>query len=396
MRIAVYSRQPEGLKRLTEQLSTDKRVSHLRVIPVDTQSVDESAWQTIDVLIFDELIGDWITPGELERLSKAYPDVFIMLLTRQDSGSLFIDAVSAGVRSILRWPATPAEIDHALAQCLDRLSRHGTRYQGKTLAFIGAKGGSGSTFVALNLGYVWATRLDKRVLLVDLDLQYGDASFGLGETQHPSNVVQVTQDENLDEVYLESACVQLRRNLFLLPSPLSLEEGRRLAPVRLEKMLVLAARLFDVVIIDLPAQIDDTTIRCMEHCNQVLQIVSPTVTDLRNQQRQLRYLHELGIPVAKVGTIINRMPRDERRRRNVDPFAAEIVRHLSGSNLGTLPRDNETAALALGAGESVVTVSPDSSLSQGLIALAHSLLGLSPAESPARVGWRRWLNWSGR
>ena len=38
--------------------------------------------------------------------------------------------------------------------------------------------------------------------------------------------------------------------------------------------------------------------------------------DLRNQQRQLRYLHDLGIPVAKVGTLINRMPTADRRRRN--------------------------------------------------------------------------------
>lgn len=396
MRIAVYSRQPEGLKRLIDQLSTDKRVSHVRVMPVVDQGIDESTWQSIDVLIFDELIGEWITRAQLERLSNAHPDVFIMLLTRQDSGALFIDAVSAGVRSILRWPATPAEIDHVLTQCLDRLSRHGTRHQARTLSVIGAKGGSGATFVALNLGYVWATRLDKRTLIIDLDLQYGDASFGLGESKHPSNVVQVTQDENLDQVYLESACVQLRRNLYLLPSPLSLGEARRLDAGRLERMLVLASRLFDVVIIDLPTQIDGNAISCMEHSNQVLQVVAPTVADLRNQQRQLRYLHDLGIPVAKVGTIINRMPSEERRRRNIDPFSDEIARHLSSSNLGTLPRDNENAALAMGAGEAVVTVSPDCMLSRSLVQLAHSLMGLTTSSGAGPSGWRRFMPFSGR
>ena len=392
MRIALYSKQLDGLKRLVEQLATDKRVSHLRTVSVDGAEAGDLSLHNVDVLILDDLIGEWITPAELEKLSNSHPDALIMLIARQDSSALFVDAVGAGVRSILRWPATPAEIDHAIAQCLDRLSRHGARHDGRTFTILAAKGGSGATFTALNLAYIWATRLEKRTLIIDLDLQYGDATFGLGESKHRSNVVQVAQDETLEASYLESACVPLRRNLFLLPSPVSLEEAARLEPSRLDNLLVLASRLFDVVIIDLPSHIDRITTCCMEHSNQVLQVVAPTVVDLRNQQRQLRYLHELGVPVAKVGTLINRMPMAERRRRSADPFAAEIERHLSSRTLGRLPRDDDAAALAIGAGESVVTVAPDSPLSRALESTAHSLLGVTAGETAIPSGWRRWLS----
>ena len=392
MRIALYSRQLDGLKRLIEQLATDKRVSHLRSVHVDSAFAESLVLHNVDVLILDDLIGEWITPAELEKLSNAHPDVLIMLITRQDSSALFVDAVGAGVRSILRWPATPAEIDHAVAQCLDRLSRHGARHEGRTFTILAAKGGSGATFIALNLAYVWATRLDKRTLIIDLDLQYGDATFGLGESKHRSNVVQVAQDETLEASYLESACVPLRRNLFLLPSPVSLDEAARLEPARLENLLVLASRLFDVVIVDVPIHIDRLTTACMEHSNQVLQVVAPTVVDLRNQQRQLRYLHDLGIPVAKVGTLINRMPTAERRRRNMDPFAAEIERHLSGRTLATLPRDDDAASLSIGAGESVVTVAPASPLSRAIEAAASALLGVTTVQQSTRSPWSRWLS----
>lgn len=392
MRIALYSRQLDGLKRLIEQLATDKRVSHLRTAAVTTAPAAELSLHNVDVLILDDLIGEWITPAELEKLSNAHPDVLVMLIARQDSSALFVDAVGAGVRSILRWPATPAEIDHAVAQCLDRLSRHGARHEGRTLTILAAKGGSGATFVVLSLAYVWATRLDKRTLIIDLDLQYGDATFGLGGSKHRSNVVQVAQDETLDPSYLESACVPLRRNLFLLPSPVSLDEAARLEPARLENLLALASRLFDVVVIDVPSRIDRLGTCCMEHSNQVIQVVAPTVVDLRNQQRQLRYLHDLGIPVAKVGTLINRMPTADRRRRNVDPFATEIERHLSARTLGTLPRDDDAAALALGAGESVVTVAPDSPLSRALETVASSLLGVTGVAPSAGSRWSRWLS----
>jgi pilus assembly protein CpaE len=177
-----------------------------------------------------------------------------------------------------------------------------------------------------------------------------------------------------------------------LPSPVSLDEAARLEPARLENLLALASRLFDVVVIDVPSRIDHIATCCMEHSNQVLQVIAPTVVDLRNQQRQLRYLHDLGIPVAKVGTLINRMPSAERRRRNVDPFASEIERHLSNRTLGTLPRDDDAAALALGAGESVVTVAPDSPLSRAFETVASSLLGVTTVTQNKGSRWSRWLS----
>ena len=389
MRIVLYSRRPDDLQRLSAQLSTDKRVSHLRTVTVDS-AAGTPAFENLDVLILDDLIGDWISVADLERASNAHPDVIVMLVTRQDSSSLFIDAVGAGVRNILRWPATPAEIDHAVAQCVERLTHSGSRHEGKVFSIIGTQGGSGATFVALNLGYAWATNLDKRTLLIDLDLQYGDASFGLGEARHRANVLQCLQDEAVDPAYLESVCVQLRRNLYLLPSPVSLADSPRLDTTRLEGLLDVAARLFDVIIVDLPRHIDACTTACMTHSNQVLQVVTPTVAGLRNQQRQLQYLHELGIPLAKVGTLINRAP-DESRWGGTDPFAAEIERHLGSRTVGKLPRDDDAAALALGAGEAVTTVAPDSALATALTTLAAALLGSPAAPATPAASALRWL-----
>jgi pilus assembly protein CpaE len=392
MRILLCSSRLEELQRLTGQLSTDKRVSHMRTVAVDSTPGVMPSLDNVDVLILDDLIGDWISVADLEKRSNAHPEVIVMLVTRQDSSGLFIDAVGAGVRNILRWPATPAEIDHAIAQCAERLTRSGSLHEGRVFSIIGTKGGSGATFVALNLAHAWATHLDKRTLLIDLDLQYGDASFGLGETKQRSNVVQCVQEEPLERSYLESVCIPLRRNLYLLASPVNLEEGLRLEASRLEGLIDLASRLFDVVIIDLPLHIDARTVACMTHSNQALQVVTPTVAGLRNQQRQLQYLHDLGIPLAKVGTLVNCAPVDELWRM-ADPFAAEIERHLGSRTLGTLPRDDEAAALALGAGEAVTTVAPDSRLAAAFSDLAGSLLGVT-AQTPTPAS--KALRWFSR
>ena len=390
MRLVIYSRRPDELQRLTGQLSTDKRVSHVRTVAVDESGPGTLDFDNVDVLILDDLIGDWISVADLEKSSNARPEVIVMLVTRQDSSTLLIDAVGAGVRSILRWPATPAEIDHAVAQCIERLTHGGSRHEGRTISVIGTQGGSGATFVALNLGQACAAVHGKRTLLVDLDLQYGDASFGLGETRHHASIMQCLQEESLDPAFLESVCVQLRRNLYLLPSPVSVDSGLCLDTSRLELLLDIAARLFDVVIIDLPHHIDACTTASMTHSNQVLQVTAPTVAGLRNQQRQLQYLHELGIPLAKVAVVVNRTS-DGGRWAGSDPFAAEIERHLGSRTLGKLPRDDEAAALALGAGEAVAIVAPESRLAAALSGLAASLLGAPTEQATPAATARRWL-----
>jgi pilus assembly protein CpaE len=112
----------------------------------------------------------------LERLARHYHAAHFMLLTREHQQDLLIRAMRAGVREVLQLPL----VHRAFHEAMDRIAATaGVSHMrdGKVLAFISCKGGSGATFISTNFGYALATLADKKVLLIDLHGQFGDATL---------------------------------------------------------------------------------------------------------------------------------------------------------------------------------------------------------------------------
>lgn len=392
MRVLLLTTRPDDISALRDQLAADKRISHVASIAVDSISRSKPPVDDIDLLIIDEDFERSFGLHELERLSRSHPQLLILLLVRHENADFLVRAVSAGVREILRWPATSTEINHAVTQCLEKVTGLGHERNGQVISLIAAKGGSGATFVTANLGFACASELGQRVLLIDLDLQYGDLSFALGEKTRAAHVGVLCQDETLDREFLEASCTPLRHNLSLLSAPVSMVSSEHPEPTQISRLLALAAHSFDLVLVDLPTRIDSLSISAMLQSNRILQIVAPTVTDLRNQQRQSQYLHDGGVPLAKASVVLNKMPHQSTGDAFINPFAAEIRQQLAGKILGSIPSDDETALLSLGAGESVVTIARGSAISQSTLTLARQLCHVTESRKTWRDRLKTWLD----
>jgi pilus assembly protein CpaE len=112
----------------------------------------------------------------LERLARHYHAAHFMLLTGQHQPDILIRAMRAGVREVLQLPL----VHRAFHEAMDRIAATTgvqTVRDGKVMAFISCKGGSGATFISTNFGYALATLADKKVLLIDLHGQFGDAAL---------------------------------------------------------------------------------------------------------------------------------------------------------------------------------------------------------------------------
>ena len=129
-----------------------------------------------DIVIFDSSS----FPGEgvamLERIAQQFPKAVMMLLSSDRSPETLIAAMRAGVREVLPLPVLQSDIEVAIERISQKIEAS-TNEDGKILSFISCKGGSGATFIAANLSHALATLGRKRVLLVDLNQQCGDAAL---------------------------------------------------------------------------------------------------------------------------------------------------------------------------------------------------------------------------
>jgi len=124
----------------------------------------------------------------LDRLRQRFPDgdVPCILVTPQPTAELLMRAMRMGVRSVLRWPLDPREFNDELAR-LDTRAQVGETLA-RTIAFTSCKGGSGTTFAAANFAAAVAALRNKRVLLVDLVQQFGDAAFVVTDKAPPATL----------------------------------------------------------------------------------------------------------------------------------------------------------------------------------------------------------------
>jgi pilus assembly protein CpaE len=157
----------------------------------------------------------------LESTLGASPSTWMILLSPVQSPEFQLRAMRAGVREVLRSPLADGELRAACDRLLGRIAalRGGAARVGKVLAFLPAKGGSGSTFLATNLAYALAVR-GQRVALLDLNLQFGDASLFLTETRSTRTIVELARDvSRIDGAFLESSMLQVSPTLWMLPAP---------------------------------------------------------------------------------------------------------------------------------------------------------------------------------
>jgi len=140
------------------------------------------------------------------------------VITGDTSSDFLIRALRAGVREVLPGTPTPEALLGAVARI--RVKRGGAPTDGKILALTSCKGGSGATFLATNLAWVLAATHGKRVALIDLNLQFGDAAMYVTDQKPASNLALVCQQiHRLDAAFLTSAMIEVAPGFHLLAAP---------------------------------------------------------------------------------------------------------------------------------------------------------------------------------
>ena len=172
-------------------------------------ALDRPLTDAPDLIVVDITDVDAADGDLLERLTRHYAAAHFMLLTDNHHPDLLIRAMRAGVREVLQLP-----LDHrALHEAIDRVAASAgvaAPHDGKILAFIACKGGSGATFISTNFGYALATLADKKVLLIDLHRQFGDATLYVSDQKPAMTLSDVCQQiARIDGPFLESCLVHV-------------------------------------------------------------------------------------------------------------------------------------------------------------------------------------------
>lgn len=319
-----------------------------------------------DLMIVDGMCCDPHELVQVEYVTTHHPKISVILLCATLTPEFLISAMRAGVREVLPSPVTTDALEAAVNRIATKLTGgHGKR-AGKILAFIPCKGGSGATFLATNLAYQLAET--KSVLLVDLNLQFGDALSFVHDGKPASTLADVAHGiSRLDASFLAASTVKITPSYSILAAPEDLSKAMEIKPEHIDAILSLALTQYDFVLLDISRSLDALTIKALDRAYRIFPVLQAGVPSLRNAHKLLAAFKSLGYPADKIEFVVNRFEKSN------DINLDDIQRTLGTPNLRTVPNSYKEVSTSINHGNALAEDGRSSALTKSLAEFAVSL-----------------------
>ncbi|AVR99424.1 AAA family ATPase [Pseudoduganella armeniaca] len=318
-----------------------------------------------DLVIFDASeveAGDWEL---VDRLARQYPHARFMLLTREAQQELLIRAMRAGMREVLQLPL----VHRAFHEAMDRIEIEAgvTRMRdGKVLAFIACKGGSGATFLATNFGYALAALAEKKVLLIDLHGQFGDATLYVSDQKPGMTLSDICgQIGRMDGAFLESCLVHVAPGFGVLAAADDPAQTVDMKPEHMDVILRVARQHYDFIVLDVGRQIDALSLRALDSADTIYPVLQLALPDIRDGRRLIDIFRSLGYPAERTRLIVNRYEKGGKLR------LADLEHALGADVVHTVPNDYLSATDSVNQGIPVLQLSRSSPVARSLAELVE-------------------------
>lgn len=380
MRITAASTDDKQVAELGRQLRERSSADDVSVLTASLERLLGIAEPgAIDVLVLAQDRLDGADTERLERLGYAMPNTAIILVSSQQTPEFLLQAMRAGVREVVPAPSAAATLYPALRRIAEKRESRANA-GGKVLAFVSCKGGSGATFLATNLGYALAALENKKVCLLDLNLQFGDATLFVSEHKPVATLADVCkQIHRIDPTFLAGSMVSVTPNFSVLAAPEDPSHSEDVKPEHIDTLLKLARRHYDFVLLDIGRTLDAVSVRALDQADMIYPILQTTLPYIRDGKRLLGVFNSLDYPHDKISLIVNRHHKaGQIRLTDLEGAYGTRIHH-------TMPNHYEAAAASVNQGVPILKLDPASPLSKAIGEMARELAG--PVETETRPGW---------
>ena len=245
-----------------------------------------------------------------ERIHTGIPGIAVFAIASQTHPEAILEAMRAGCVEYLTKPLEREQLVKAIARIGSRRKDKERQEQGQAqvLAFMGSKGGCGTTTVATQLGALLSKSFSRNSLLVDLHPDFGDAALYLKLTKGRFHFFELLENsDRLDADFLQSFIMRHSSGLDLIPAPEGSVASRETLPAGAVKYTLNFLRMrYEFVLVDLPPALNDENLAVIQDCDQLYLVTVAEVSAIRNVLRQLEYFASRDIPRDKVRVVLNR------------------------------------------------------------------------------------------
>jgi pilus assembly protein CpaE len=322
----------------------------------------------------------------LREAARKYPDRPVVVLCHGLPNGLVRHAFEAGAEDLVMLPAgfaeqgaTAEQLGFAVEKAVARRrggAAAGPAALGSLICVLGPKGGIGKTLTSANLAVALA-QLRKRVVVVDLDLQFGDVGLSLGLTPQRTIYDLVKSGGSLDAEKLEAFLTTHESGASVLMAPVRPDQAAAVTVEFLHEVYALLRSSHDFVVVDTPPGFMPEVIASIDASTHVCIVGTLDSLSLKNTKLGLETLDLMGYESERIAMVLNRA--DSKVGVTQDDVSAIV-----GRSADVLLPSHRDIARSVNEGKPVVASRPRSDVARAFRTLADHYAGTPAAKSSVR------------
>jgi pilus assembly protein CpaE len=356
----------------------------LRAGAIPVSVIDERAARDAtppDLVIVDTRGDASSTMSSIERLRANAAGAGIFAIATAANPELILQSMRAGANEFFTWPPDEETFHGAVRRTAARReTAQGARASATTLCFFGAKGGAGTTTLSVNCGVELARLSKKSTLIVDLKPGLGEVALFLGMRPRYSLLDAIDNLHRLDREFLKELVVKHKSGLEILAGSDQFDRPGAADGGAIEELFRLLARQYEYILVDCGSQINSCTVAALYTGDTVFLVGNPDVPSIRNSQRLLDRIRQLGACGERVRILLN-------RAQEPYPIPPKQIEGALGHPIHhTFPSDYKTVSTALNSGVPLA-LTGNSDIATQFDHFTRQILepdAVLPAQQPAR------------
>ena len=301
--------QDEGCKREMARM--------LRASGVPIGIVEERRGEPVNADVFIVDIRSDVSSGmaTIERLRATHSAVAIFALAGTSEPDLILQAMRAGANEFFPWPAsgiarsTEESFQGAIRKTAARrdAASAGARQPCVTHVFLGAKGGAGTTTVAVNCAVELARTTKRPTAILDLKPCLGEVALFLGVRPRFTLLDAIENLHRLDRDFLRELMSRHKSGLDILAGSEQFDRPNASDAGAIEELLRVLGKLYDYVVVDAGNMINSCAVAALYAADTIFLVANPDVPSIRNAQRLVDRARQLGAGSERIKVLLNRI-----------------------------------------------------------------------------------------
>jgi pilus assembly protein CpaE len=246
-----------------------------------------------------------------EVVESKYPQVITIIMSVQSDNEYLKKAMFLGAKDYIIKPFTYEQIIESIENTYNKYHAKqemlisNNEFNATVTSFFSTKGGVGKSLLASNFASLQAQFKNKRTILLDLDLQFGDQAL-LFDKQNSKNIVDIIEEnsfKNMDDIL--PFINEIDKNLHLITAPKNPEKAEYIHKESVIELLELLIKNYEFIVIDLGVNYDDITLSILDKSNRIYFVTTPDLLALKNTKLGLEVMSSLNYDKDKVKIIVN-------------------------------------------------------------------------------------------